>query len=292
MYLRYRGLTFGGNSGALIITDFKAPTLEIQNDYSNKTSLDGVMVTQDALTKASWQFSLATNGRNLDDALSVASDLQGRWQDKVIRSSAFPTILQYSHDNVRWYRIYGRPGRFTSIEPNVYAKLGVGRIEMEFIQTNPYTYSSEDRSITINAVPAIQGGITAPIVTPITTSGSGGERAGRVINNGNVNAPMILKFYGPSTNPTIRGDNGFVLTYKGTLAYDQTVTIDPVQHEVRLNTANNYPGVQVPGRLSRRTRLAGLTTPPGTSEWFYTALDDTGTSRAELITRDAYNSFK
>ena len=292
MYLRFRGLTFGGSTGDLIITDMKPPTLEISNDYSNKTSLDGVMVTQDALTKASWQFSLATNGRNLDDALSVASDLQGRWQDKAIRSSAFPTILEYSHDNVRWYRIYGRPGRFTSIEPNVHAKLGVGRIEMEFIQTKPYTYSSEDRSITINAVPAIQGGITAPIVTPITTSGSGGERAGRVINNGNVNAPMILKFYGPSTNPTIRGDNGFVLTYKGTLAYDQTVTIDPVQHEVRLNTGNDRLGVQVPGRLSRRTRLAGLTTPPGTSEWFYTALDDTGTSRVELITRDAYNSFK
>ena len=292
MYLKFNGVIFGGNDLPLIITDISFPTFEVQNDFNNQVSGEGVTTSKDYLRKGVWTISVATNGANLSDSMRLAGQLQAAWHDSKIRNSAFPTILQYSHDNVKWYRVYGRVGKFSTLTPDVHAKLGVGRIEMEFIQTKPYTYSSEDRSIMINAVPAIQGGITAPIVTPITTSGSGGERAGRVINNGNVNAPMILKFYGPSTNPTIRGDNGFVLTYKDTLAYDQTVTIDPVQHEVRLNTGNNYPGVQVPGRLSRRTRLAGLTTPPGSSEWFYTALDDTGTSRAELITRDAYNSFK
>lgn len=292
MYLRFQGLTFGGSTGPLIITDMKPPTLELENDYRDRISKDGVMVSKDKLTKASWQFSLATNGKNLSDALDTAADLQSRWQSTEVRNSAFATILEYSHDNKTWYRVYGRPGRFTSITPNVHANLGVGRIDLEFIQSDPNIYSSQDRVVTINAVQAIQGGLMAPLTAPLTTVGTGGERAGRVVNNGNVTAPLIVNFFGPCTNPTIYNDDGFSMTYLGTLAYDQKVHINPVQHEVRLTTGTETIGVQVPGRISRRTRLSGLTTPSGVSEWFYKATDPTGTSRAELITRDAYNSFK
>lgn len=292
MFLRFKGLEFGGDSGDLIITNFSAPTLEIKNNYKDRANEDGMMVSKDYFTKAVWGFSLATNGANLQDALDMAGELQSRWQDKGGRMSAFPTILEYSHNGEDWRRVYGRPGKFTSLEPNVHATLGVGRIDMEFIQTVPYTFSSEDRAVTINAVPAVQGGITSPVTAPITTVSSGGERAGRVENYGNVTAPLIVRFYGPSTNPTIRNNYGYELTYNGTLAYDQVVEINPVYHSVDLRTGGQTYGTQVPGRLSRRTRIRDLVTPPGSSDWYYEAVDDSGTSRAELITRDAYNTFK
>lgn len=292
MYLKYRGLKFGGRSGNLIVTDFKAPTLEIKNSYRDRVSRDGQMVSRDTLTKATWQFSISTNGANLQDALDAAASLQSKWQDKNMRESSYASVLEYSHDGETWWKIYGRPGRFTSLEPDVHAQLGVGKIEMEFVQTDPQTYSSSETLTVINAVQAVQGGITAPILAPITTVHVGGERVGRITNRGNIGAPLVVTFYGPSTNPTIRNDDGFELTYNGTLAYDQYVRIDPLKHEVRLITGTQTVGSMVPGRLSRRTRLSDLVVQPGDSEWYYTALDDTGTSRVELSSRDAYNTFK
>lgn len=291
MFIRYQNIVIGGNSGPLIITNFDPPTLEVKNNYKDRPAADGQMVSRDTLTKAVWGFSIATNGANLAEALELASELQSAWQNEKVRTSAYHTILEYSHDGEKWYRIYGRPGRFTSITPDVHATLGVGRIEMEFIQTDPRTFSSQDRLIRINAVQAIQGGIQVPIVTPITTASSGGARTGRVVNNGEVAAPLIVTFHGPCTNPTIRSD-GYELTYKGTLRYDQTVSINPVFQSVELKTGNQAYGVQVPGRLNRRARLSDLTSPPGYSDWTYSAIDETGTSYAELLTRDAYGAFK
>lgn len=287
MYIRYEGITLGGRTGPLIISDFDAPTTDLRSSFTDRINRDGVMVSREWLGKASWQFTISTNGDSLREALDTAGALESVWKRPSVRNSTAPAVLEYSYDGENWYRILGRPGRFTSLKPDVHATLGVGVLDIEFVQTDPRHFASTEASTRINAVPASIGGIVAPVISPITTVASGGARAGRIINSGDLPAPVTVTFYGPSTNPKVRTSEGYEIAYNGTLAHDRSVTIDPLNHSVTMDN-----GVQVPGRLSRRTRLSSLTVPPGSSDWFYEATDATGSSYVELSYRDSYSHMR
>lgn len=287
MLVRFNGVTFGGRTGPLIITKFSPPTNELENDYRDKIADDGSYVSRDYLRSASWVFDIATNTKSLDEALEAAGSLQRAWRDTKVREALDPHYLSYSHDGNMWYRIYGKPGKFTSLTPDVHANLGVGLLTAEFIQTDPTVYAETPNIHTITAVPSSTGGLVAPLVSPLMTQGESQERAGRLVNEGDNPSPVRIRFYGPSTDPTVYNSEGYSLTYYGTLSYDMHVTIDPISHDVVLRG-----GAQVPGRLSRRTRLSDLKTPPGTTDWYYKAVDPTGTSKVEISTRSAYSTFK
>lgn len=287
MFIRYMNIVMGGRTGPLIITEMDAPTTELRSDHKDRINRDGLFVSREWLGKASWRFTVATNGESLVDSLALAGQLEAAWKDQEVRSRTTPASLDYSHDGKTWYRILGRPGRFTSFVPDVHAKLGVGVLDLEWVQTDPRHFSTKKSVTRIEAVPASIGGIVAPLVSPISTTATGAPRVGRLVNDGDQEAPLTVKFYGPSTNPTIRNEKGYEISYHGTLAYDRSVTIDPLNHSVRMNN-----GTHVPGRLSRRTRLSSLVVPVGASDWTYVAEDQTGTSRAELVFSEAYSHMK
>lgn len=268
------------------MTDLSAPTTDLRQRFTDRLNADGSMVSKDYLGTASWQMTVRTNRYNLEDALESASLLESAWKDPEVRASTSPVPLDYSNDGgSTWYRIYGKPGQFTGAVPDVLTKLGVATVDLEFIQTDPRHYTAAEDMTTIYTAAASVGGIMSPIVSPITTVASGAPKSGYVDNTGNLPAPLTVTFYGPSTNPKILTEGKTVVEYKGTLAYDQTVTIDPLQGSVSLNN-----GVSVAGRLGRMTRLSRLTVPSGRSSWTYSATDLTGSSKAELRWRGAHTA--
>lgn len=288
MLIKYRGITVGGNTGPLIITDYSAPTTDLRTDYVDKLQRDGSVLSKDFLGSTSHQFTVATNGKSLQDALDLAGSLEAAWKNSSVRASTAPVALDYSNDGGQtWSRMYGKPGKFTSLTPNVRATLGVGILELEFVQSDPRHYSATEFSTTIDGTASNVGGIIAPIVSPITTVASGEARAGILTNEGDLPSPARVRFHGPSTNPSIRTDRGYTIGYKGTLAYDQWVEINGFSNEVKLNN-----GVSVAGRLDRRTRLSNLNVPSGRSEWSYSATDVSGTSKAVIYFREAHTSMQ
>src|SRR5699024_968450 len=134
-------------------------------------------------------------------------------------------------------------------------------------------------------VPESTGGIIFPLVFPMTTTITGGIRAGFVSNEGTAPAPIAVTFYGPVSNPRVYGD-GWEIGVTGNLAYDQSVTVDALSLSV-----TNEAGAFVGGRLTRATRLKDAALAPGQSEVKYTGGDATGTSRAVVSWRHAHWSI-
>lgn len=289
MYLRFDGVTMGGGrSSPLIVTDLTPPVVDKRGDSTDRLHGHGQTAPRQWLGGRSWAWTLATNGHSLREAFELAETIEQKWLDYRMMEDPVPVPLEYSNDGgATWFRVYGKPGRIASLKPDVRATRGVGILDLTFEQTLPAHYSNEVETVEISAVPASIGGLVAPLVAPLTTVASGAARAGRIESTGNLPAPVVVTFHGPSTNPRVETADGYVLGYRGTLAYDRSVTLDPLAETVRLDD-----GTDVPGRLTLSARLSSLSAPPGVSDWFYRSTDTSGTSRAVLAWRDAFTSMQ
>jgi len=132
------------------------------------------------------------------------------------------------------------------------------------------------------------GNIPSPIVTV-----AGTHRTSFVTNEGRADAWPVVTVHGPVTDPAVSllDDNGgtvWWLEYEGSLAFDQDLTFDtqPWSRGVWLGD-----GTPVGGKLSRRSRLAVASIPPGTWEARVDGTDITGTASFDVAWRDGYRSI-
>lgn len=291
MKIKLGNVEAGGNTGKLIITAFTPGSTDVRTNYVDRPNGDGQMVGTDYLGASTWAFDIATNTKTLKEAATEVASFEGEWKKPSTRlTSNVPVALKYTHGG-SWYKVYGRPGKFTGFTPNVHATLGVGLITCDFTQTNPLHFADVENKEILNIIPATTGGFKAPLIAPLTTRKSSAERAGFVDNLGNAATPLKIKFIGPAKNPKIRSAKGWEIGYVGTLAYDQHVIIDPLMGTVLLYTGVSS-GVNVAGRLTVRTRLSAVTLPVGRSEFFFSGEDVTGTAKAELMWNNAYTSMQ
>ena len=288
MHLRIGGVTMGGRSGPLIITDFTRPVTEKRGEFTDRLHGHGQESSRQWLGGRTWSWTLATNGHSLEESVEMAESVEKVWLDRAYMGATDPVPLEYSLDDGRtWSRVYGRMGRVTSMTPDVRAMQGVGLLDLEFLQTDPRHFSSELHRTEITATQAEVGGWVFPLEFPITTVHTGQARAGSLFNGGDLPAPVTVTFYGPFSQASVTTGTGYRLTYTGPVAWDQYVVVDPVAQTVLLNGKRS-----VPGRLGVHSRLGDLTVPPGHSEWLFQATDLTGTARAALAWRDSYTSMQ
>lgn len=291
MHLRYRGLLMSGDQGPLVVTEFTPPVAERRSTMVERLNDHGVVTSPEWLEATTWGITLATNTGSLRAAMGMAGEVEARWTNRADMASPAPTALEYSQDGVAWYRIYGRPGRFTSIGQGESARQGVGFMELEFIQTDPLHYSSAIRSTTITTAPAVsRSGWRAPFRFPLTSVETGAARSGTVANGGDHPTPLSVTFHGPAANPSISSGR-LRFGYEGSLAYDQQVRIDAHAHTVTLS-GGGRAAVQVPGDLTAEYALSEFDAPAGASYWAFQATDQTGTARAVLEWRDAHISMQ
>lgn len=288
MYIKIGNVQAGGYDSPLIIENFDAPSTTLRTDYTDRPNADGVMVGRDWLGSSTWGFDLATNRSNLQDAMSEVNALERVWKDSKSRlASGVALPLSYSLDGSRWFRVYGRCGQFTGSSPSVLARLGVARVTADFVQTRTEHFSEAEHLETITYVPPVQAGLTAPLVAPLTSVGTGAERAGFVINNGDLPTPLKIKFFGPIQNPVLRSAAGWEVGIRSTIGAGDWVEIDPL-----MGTVKKRNGSAVAGLLTTRTRLSTVNLPVGQSELFLSGVDLTNTSKVEVRWRDAYTGLQ
>lgn len=288
MFLKIGNVQMGGFNGNLLITDFQFGSTELRTNYVDKPNGEGQLVGQDWLGSSTISIDIATNKHNLKEAITEANKLEREWKKASTRhTSNVPVALSYSLDEVNWYKVYGRPGAFTGLTPNVHATMGVGRITADFTVTDPNHYGAVENLNLLTFVPEIRGGLISPLVSPLTSSGSSGESSRFVTNEGDLPTPMKVRFHGPISQPRLRNSKNQEFGLRTSIAAGDWVEID-----ARLGTVKKRNGSSVAGLLTTRTRLSSLTLPPGQSEWFFSGSDSTATSKVEIMWNDSYTGLQ
>lgn len=286
MMFRFGGVEFGGNTGALLVTGFNPGPAENRADDKPAPGRDGVIAGQDFLGGATWAFDLSTNRDDLGGARATAAALEAAWKDPAIRLNATAKVpLSYEMDGA-WRRVYGRPGQIQGMGADVLASLGVGRLTADFRVLDPLHYEEEETAVVLTIVPATTGGLEAPLAAPLSTVRSSAPRAGQVVNGGDAATPLKVVFHGPVTDPWVRSTAGLEVGLTGSLAYDQSITVDPLA-----GTVTRQDGSPAAGLLTRKTRLTGTMLQPGPTELTFGGTDPTGTATATLAWRNAYTSI-
>lgn len=131
---------------------------------------------------------------------------------------------------------------------------------------DPWAYSTSESSTRLDAAP-VQGatGLVAPLIAPLVAGGLGGPMVGAVHNGGDRPSPLTITFGGQVTEPRVRNmATGAVFGVRGSLAWDERITIDAMAETVELwRTGDPEITQSVPGRLTRSTRLRKMTVDPG-----------------------------
>lgn len=288
MFIKIGSIEAGGDTKPIIIENFSAPSTELRSNNNDAPNRDGQMVGKDYLGSSTWGFDFVSNKSNLQEAYKEVGKLEAVWKDSKSRLNSNVTIpLRYSLDGTNWYRIHGRCGQFTGATPDVLATLGVARATADFVQTRIEHFSDTEKMNTITYIPPIQGGLKAPLTSPLTTVGRGAERGGFVENQGNLPTPLNVRFVGPISNPVLRSEAGWEVSYRGSIGAGDYVTIDPLH-----GTVKRKNGASVAGNLGTRVRLSKVNLPVGKSTLYLSGTDSTGTSRVELRWRDAFSSMQ
>lgn len=288
MYIKFGSVEAGGFDNPLLIEGFTPPSPDLRTNYIDRPNADGQLVGKTFLGSATMGFDLVTNTKNLKEAYALANQLERDWTSTKMRVDSNVSVpLSYSLDGSKWYRVYGRPGKFTGFAPDVLATQGVGRITVDFTVTRFEHFSEIGQVETITYLPPIQGGLVAPLTAPITTVGTGVERSGFVTNKGDLQSPLEIRFFGPISNPSLRSSSGWEVSYRGTIPVGDFVTINPLQ-----GTVKQRNGSSVAGNLGTKVRLSRVNLPVGKSELFLKGTDTTGTSKVELRWRDAHTGVQ
>lgn len=285
MYIEFEGMRIGGRDQPLIITEYDPPDHSVETSDVTIPGRPGTYAGRDRRVERTHVFTIRTGGgvRNLSAAQELADELTAAWS----RGSALgpgqtiPLIME----TTRRRRIFGRPRKITAISPDVRAMQGSIEIMAEFVQTDPVAYEEFDTAFSISVLPEPQGGIVTPLVEPIRTATWGGVAYRFVENTGDSASRMAVTFHGPCANPRLTVD-GQDVALRGTLNYDQAVTIDG-----RTSTVLRNDGANVSNMLTSRTRLDSLALSPGSHEIGFSAEDTTMTARASISFASAYNNI-
>lgn len=151
-------------------------------------------------------------------------------------------------------------------------------------------FAADESTVRVHVVAAEStDGWLTPFEFPLVSTVSGDPRAGSVVNAGELPAPVRVRFQGPCTNPRVWAD-GFEAGYRGSLAHDQSVTLDGLNKTAILRGGGRSPR-HVAGAVTRKTRLSQLALPLGTSNLWFEASDPTGTSFVDVSWRDTFRSL-
>jgi hypothetical protein len=166
------------------------------------------------------------------------------------------------------------------------------RISVDY--EDPWAYSTAPSSTRIGSAPS-QGaaGWVAPFIFPLVAGGLGGPEVGSVTNGGDRPAPLTVTFGGQVTEPRVRNlATGAVVGVRGSLAWDERITIDAMAESVEFwRTGDPHIRQSVPGRLIRATRLTKMSVPPGDSPFEFRS-QTASAAFVELSAPSAYTSLQ
>lgn len=297
MRVRFRGLEVGftsGRPGDVLVTGFDPTYPELRSSDSPHEGRDGVSPGRDFFGARTMTFELSTNRHTMVEARTTAGLFIRAWRDAAVRLDAGVLVpLEYQAvDDPRWRRVYGRPRRIDDPNFDIIMRQGNAKITCEFEVMEPRIFTGGDEGefqVRLGQVEDYRGGgWTFPISFPVVGGAVSGTRVGSITVGGDVPTPAVIEFHGPGRKHALDGNRGWHVGLRESvrLAYDETITIDPLRGTVVDNFGNPRYGA-----LDKRTDLTGVQLERGTENVFFSALDDTRQGFSVIRWREAHMSL-
>lgn len=297
MHIRFDGVEIGcTHDSEIFIADYNIGETHIEDEDQPRLGADGVVPGRDFQRGTQWVFDLTVHGQDgTRGVLAATEPLVQAWTAWRNRSEG-RVPLEYSTDcGTTWYRVYGRPRQLERPHPGAQSKfLGRGKLQPAFFQQDVLHYSTAESSTKVTAVPGrVSRGWVAPFVFPLVSGVLSEPVSTELVNTGDQPAPLSVTFGGAMTEPRVRNhQDDVVIGIRGSLAWDERITVDALAETVELwRTGNPHVRQSVPGRLIRQSRLSRLKASPGRTSWQlrYAAADQ---GFAELSAPSAFTTMQ
>lgn len=267
----------------LVVTSFDPGERALRSSDITIDGQPGAIPSSEVENAGTWQFTISALGDTDTETLDHIAALAAAWRPAALDRPATLVPLRYRLAG-RWRRVYGRPGQFSDPDA-AYLDQGEAEALGAFRLLDPLHYDDTETAVDMGIVPASSALLKFPATPPFVWRTAGGETSRFAEVGGDSSTPVRIVFRGPVTRPWVRV-GGVRVELTGTLAYDQTVTVDS-----RLLTVTRQNGASAAALLAPRTRLADLRLAPGRHEVTFGGTDETGTASVTVAWRDAWRSL-
>ncbi|MFE9642116.1 hypothetical protein ACFYOC_24135 [Nocardiopsis alba] len=281
------GFRFGRGTDVEVSVFEEGAVSSTTNDTTNPIS-DGINFGYDFHQGRILTFEMWSNKHSASEGSQTVSELARAWTDPHLRQTA----RKVSELRVRAWGsperiVYGRPRNY-SAPNNAQIRDGIIQCVAEFYTVDGNYYDSEARNVYLSLISeGGTGGIAWPVEWPLTWSGTY-ERQDATHVASPMGAYPVITFKGPVSNPALEYvGTGIRIRWTGTLAYDESVTIDtrPWVRTVKKQDGSNHVG-----KLTG-ARMAELQLPQGSSTFRYSGDDQTGQSTCQISYRNTHKLY-
>jgi len=275
-------LTFGSPRSRYVMTAMPAvDSPEFTTDDTSNVRADGITFGTDALGSTTVSFALETNGVTDDDGVELYEELRRTWRADAVRLDPGKVATLTSHHG---RRAFGRPRRIS--RDARFSHVGRSAVTADFKTVDDLWYGPE-RSAEVKLIPELGGGLTAPLVAPLTTTASS-DRSTYIDVGGKLPTWATIEVYGDIVRPEVEVVGVLRMTWDLALAYDQKLVAD-ARPWVRSILRN---GESVAGSVSRdSTSILRLLLPPGRYPLALRGASQSGTARAIVRWSDAFTTY-
>lgn len=251
------GIRFGvGNPH--VLESIELPVSDYRTQDTENPVGDGLLFGRDRITPGSVTLNVLVLGQDAAEVNENLRRLARAWNTAVDRTRPGAVTSMWWEDGGERRLIYGRPRSFATV--NEQSRSGLIRVTAAFRLADALTYDPLDsREVTIRGVPPISGGLVAPLVDPLTATGTAARQGLIEDTGGEAPTPFRAEFRGPIATPFLKGP-GWQIRLNTTLAWDETVTADTRTGEVTSNLGRNMKPFLDPASRLRDVRLAARRT--------------------------------
>lgn len=255
-----------------VFESFELPSSEHRTQDIENPVGDSRIMGRDRITPGRATLNLLIVGQDSAEVNTHARAFASAWSTAVDRTTPGAVTHFDWRDGGITRRVYGRPR--TLAITNEDSRYGLMRVTAAFDLSDSAVYSDDyaTQQVRIDMIPPLSGGLTAPLVAPLTATGHA-ERQGLIASTGgDAPTPFTVTFRGPITNPWLRGP-GWEIKLSTTLAWDETATVD-----TRTGTVRTSRGRNLKHTLNTRSRLRDARLRPGRTELTFGGIDSTALS--------------
>lgn len=217
----------------------------------------------------------------------AAAELEAAWDAADIRSTPGGlSVLRWQYAG-ETRRVYGRTGQLATAT-TTFDRAGRIDYTAEFTTVDHLFYGDTVEQTVVPFVPAELGGLVGSQVGGWSAT-TAGTASGVVDVNGSSPSWLTWTIRGPIVNPTIEVTGLWSATLNMSLAYDQSVTVDPTpwNRSVRRNDGASFAGAFT----STSERLSRMRVPPGVVQVLLKGVDPSGTSSLTAQVRPVHATY-
>lgn len=278
-------LTFGDGDPYLITAPPELAAADPATQDQPQTTGDGTMFGRDTRPGQTLTFELGVNCFDEKTGMDAHGRLQAAWRGDRVRSTPQAVAELHARRGGRERLVYGRPRRFASVLAQI-PQHGYSGATADFVCADDLWYDAAATRLVLTLAPPPSGGFTTPFVFPLTTTAAS-VRPGQLAIGGQVDTWPVVTIAGPVSRPRVVVTDVWTLELTATLAWDQTVTVDP---RPWARTVLRSDGANLAGTLTRASvPLSGMQLPAATdTQVVFSGTDPTGSARCTVSYRNAW----